>query len=93
MRKLFFVLVSLYIASSSLYAGKGENELNESAIVQKHIQEQLEREKKYAREKAFYQGSEYNLDETKVDESTVKAIPVIKPEDDFDMDEVYSDIQ
>ncbi len=65
----------------------------ENNITKKNLEEQIKREKKYAKEKAFYHGKDYNLSETEIDPKTVSNIPVIKPEDDFDMDDVYSDIQ
>ena len=58
---------------------------------QKHLQEQMRREKKYAKEQRFYQGKDYNFSAVKVDQSDLDAIPVIEPEDDFDMSDVYRD--
>ncbi|WP_457750011.1 hypothetical protein [Sulfurimonas sp.] len=60
-------------------------------VVQKHIQEQIQREKKYAKEQRFYQGKDYNLSAVKVDQSDLDSIPIIEPENDFDMTDVYRD--
>ena len=59
--------------------------------IQKHIQEQIAKEKKYAKEKAFEHGKDYNLSATQIDKDTINAVPLIKPEDDFDMTDVYRD--
>jgi len=60
-------------------------------VDEKAIKEQIEREKKYAKEQKFYQGDEYDLDVHKVDPKTLEKIPTIEPEYDFDMTDVYSD--
>lgn len=56
----------------------------------KNIQKQMEKEKKYKEEQKFYQGKNYDLDSFKVDENSLKNIPV-QPNynDDFDMDNTY----
>jgi hypothetical protein len=69
---------------SGLYA-------NQDALTQKHLQEQIEKEKRFAKEQKFYQGKEYNLSEEKVDPKDVDSIPMIEPENDFDMTDVYRD--
>jgi len=51
----------------------------------------MKKEQQYAKERAFHQGKDYNLDDTKVDPDTVNSVPLIKPEDDFDMTDVYRD--
>jgi len=63
----------------------------EEALKQKHIKEQLEREKKFAQEQKFYQGDEYDLSEEEVDPKDLETIPTIEPENDFDMTDVYRD--
>ena len=62
-------------------------------ISKKQVQEQIEREKKYAKEQVFYQGSDYNLSEAEVDKKSLSGISVMKPDYDFDMDNVYSEEQ
>ncbi len=59
--------------------------------LEKQIQAQIEREKKYAREQMFYQGDEYNLSEKQVDPKLLKNIPKIEPDYDFDITDVYRD--
>ena len=58
---------------------------------EKQIQEQMKREQKYAREQKFYQGSDYNLSAVEVDEESLSSIPVIEPDYDFSIDDVYRD--
>ena len=55
----------------------------------KHIEEQIAREKKFAKEQKFYQDKDYNLSSHEVDLDSLKSIPVIEPEYDFSMDHVY----
>jgi len=57
--------------------------------VQKQLEEQIKREQKFAKEQRFYQGDEYDLSAHEVDLSTLDSIPLIEPDYDFDMDDVY----
>lgn len=68
-----------------------QNLSKEEILKQKHIKEQLEREKKFAKEQKFYQGDEYDLSEEEVDPKDLDTIPTIEPENDFDMTDVYRD--
>ncbi len=65
------------------------NATTKEARSKKQIQEQIEREEKYAREQTFYTGEEYDLSASEVDPGSLKSIPEIKPDYDFDMDDVY----
>jgi len=83
---IFFI-----IGFCSLFALNDTNE-TEISIEQKHIKEQIKKEQQYAKEQKFYQGSEYNLKEKEIDPKSLKNIPTIEPEYDFDISEgVYSD--
>jgi len=84
------LIIFLIITILSSYTLNAENNRSNS-IVQKHIEEQMKKEQQYAKERAFHQGKDYNLDDTKVDPDTVNSVPLIKPEDDFDMSDVYRD--
>ncbi|RUM66117.1 MAG: hypothetical protein DSZ05_04815 [Sulfurospirillum sp.] len=56
------------------------------------LEKAIEKEKKYAKEQRFYTGKEYDLKSEEVDPETVKKVPLIEPEYDFDMDTgVYDD--
>jgi hypothetical protein len=75
----------------TLYSGEN-NSSNENNKTKEAIKKAMELEKKYAKEQRFYQGSEYNLESKEFDPDTLKKIPAIEPDYDFDMDEgVYSD--
>ncbi len=80
-------------ATSEIKVNADANSSSKSSRIEKKIQEQLEREKKYAKEKTFYQGSDYNLSAVEVDPESLSSVPVMEPQYDFDMDDVYSDIQ
>lgn len=71
-------------------------ENNDSAKIdrtEKQVQEQMKREQKYAREQKFYQGSDYNLSAVEVDEKSLSSVPVIEPDYDFSIEDVYRDDQ
>ena len=85
--KLIGFLIITILLSQTLNADNNQS----GSIVQKHIEEQMKKEQQYAKERAFHQGKDYNLDDTKVDPNTVNSVPLIKPEDDFDMTDVYRD--
>jgi len=59
--------------------------------IEAQVREQMEREKKYAKEQRFYQGSDYNLSSHEVDPASLSSVPVIEPDYDFDIDDVYND--
>ncbi len=92
MKRLFPLIL---IAATLVWAGDDNRSTpaNDQNLTQKHIKEQMEKEKKYAKEKAFYEGKDYNLSDKTVDPHELDKIPVIEPEDDFDMSDVYSDDQ
>jgi hypothetical protein len=56
---------------------------------QKQLEEQMKKEQKFAKEQRFYQGDEYDLSAHEVDLSTLDSIPLIEPDYDFNMDDVY----
>ncbi len=104
MNKIILSLFLLLSMLSSLNADnnntakvepKSENNKSKksSTLTEKKVQEQMEREKKYAKERTFYQGSDYNLSAVEVDPDSLSSIPVIEPDYDFDMDDAYADIQ
>jgi len=51
----------------------------------------MERENKYAKEQKFYQGNEYDLKAVEVNPDSLDHIPVIEPDYDFDITDVYRD--
>jgi len=78
--------------SSELNATKEKQSSIEDNKTKEAIRKAMELEKKYAKEQRFYQGSEYDLKSKEFDPDTLKKVPSIEPDYDFDMDEgVYSD--
>ena len=59
--------------------------------VKKEVEAQMKREEKYAKEMVFYQGDDYDLKSHEVDNKALESVPVIKPDYDFSMDDVYRD--
>ena len=60
--------------------------------IEKEVQEQMKREKKYAKEKTFYQGDDYNLSAFEIDKDSLSSVPELEPDYDFDMSSgVYTD--
>ncbi len=102
----FSLFLSIVICSTLVYAEHNqsttkksehnstqhkEDNASKDARLKKELQEQMDREKKYAKEQKFYQGDEYNLSEHEVDPDALKDIPVIEPDYDFDITDVYRD--
>ena len=57
--------------------------------IKKQLKVQIEREKKFAKEKTFYQGKDYDLSYAEIDKSSLENIKLPEPDYDFDMDDVY----
>ncbi len=53
------------------------------------LQKQIDREKAFARDGTFLKGEEYDLSYAEVNSSNLDHIPIIAPDYDFDMDDVY----
>ena len=90
-----FLCVSVYAAEMNATV-KQKHDHNSSQKIdrtKKQIKEQMEREKKYAKEQTFYQGDSYDLSAAEVDKKSLSGVPILEPDYDFDMDSVYSDIQ
>ena len=92
MKKLFLMLILTALYTLSLNAKNIENDTSKKVnATKKHLQEQMQREKKYAKEQKFYQAKDYNLSAVEVDQNDLDSIPMIEPENDFDMTDVYRD--
>jgi len=76
-------------ASTKAKENAENNDSVKAKRAEKQIQEQIKREEKYAKEKTFYQGRDYDLSALEVDPNSLEAIPDIEPDYDFDMDDVY----
>ena len=70
---------------------KTVTDVNITKDVKDNIQKEIEAEKKFAKEQKFYQGEDYNLTEHEVDEKALDKVPLIEPEYDFDITDLYSD--
>ncbi len=92
MLKVLFSCLLLLPLFAKESAPKSHKEVNAtSKAIQEAIKAQMEREKKYAKEQKFYQGKEYNLKEKQVDPKQLEQVPVIEPDYDFDITDVYRD--
>ncbi len=78
-----------------LHAENNVTESNKSSdnntTISKNLQKLIEKEKKIKKEQKFYQGEDYNLSENKVDKSVLDKVPLIEPEYDFDITDLYND--
>jgi len=68
-----------------------KSETKKKKRLEAKVKAQMEREKRYAKEQKFYQGDEYDLKSHEVDPDSLADVPVIEPEDDFDITDVYRD--
>ncbi|WP_295421113.1 hypothetical protein [Sulfurovum sp.] len=65
--------------------------VSKSKLTEAQVKEQMEREKKYAKEQKFYQGDEYDLKAVEINKKSLEHVPVIEPDYDFDITDVYRD--
>ena len=92
MNKIFLLVLLACMGTVTISAKESMSEKEKAAALKaKHVKEQMEREKKFAKEQKFYQGKEYDLSAEKVDPKDLDSIPEIEPENDFDMTDVYRD--
>jgi len=104
--KKSLLLISLWLTTSTfLYAennssikidannsiDSNKSTIDSKAKIKEQIEKQMEREKKYAKEQVFYQGSDYDLSASEIDKKSLETIPLLEPDYDFDMDDVYRD--
>ena len=81
-------LILLIILSISAVFAKESTQ--EEQLKKEHLQKQLERENKYAKEQRFYSKKEYDLKSHEVNMESVKNLPDVEDtNEDFDMDDVY----
>jgi len=59
--------------------------------INKNVKRQMELEKKYKKEQKFYQAKDYDFKSKQVDKRTLKKVPKIEPDYDFDITDVYRD--
>ena len=86
--KLFLAL--LLVFTTILQASTDSlKEKERQKRIEKQIQTEMEREKKYAKEQVFYQNHNYDFKGAEVNPDSVDSVPDIELQDDFDMDSVY----
>ena len=81
----------LFIFAETNSSESNKSKIDTNSSISKNLQKAIEKEQKYKREQKFYQGDDYNLSEHKVDDSTVEKVPLIEPEYDFDITDLYND--
>jgi len=87
-----FLLLSLSAETNTTHQETPKIDQNSSKIESKalkQLKKQMEREVKFAKEQRFYQGDDYDLSYAEVDPNSLDGIPLIEPDYDFDMDDVY----
>ena len=80
------ILILMMLTSSILLASEG-NTQNEEKI-KKQLEIEMEKERRYAIEQAFYQHGNYDFEGSQIDEDSLKNVPELEL-DDLDMDNVY----
>ena len=90
-RWAFFLLTVLSVSAWAEHNAtvEPENNTTDKVQLQKHVEEQLKREETFAKTQDFQMGEDYNLSEHQVDPKDLGSIPIIEPEYDFNMDDVY----
>jgi hypothetical protein len=88
---LMFFLTLFVFAENNATDKNVTKEANTTDLTNKNLQKAIEAEKKFEKEQKFYQGDDYNLTEHEVDEKSVEKVPVIEPEYDFDITDLYAD--
>jgi len=85
--------VTLYADTniSKEYNKKIDSNISKLKRIEKQVKEQMELEKKYAKQQSFTQGEDYDLKAVEVNSALLDSIPVIEPDYDFDMTDVYRD--
>ena len=91
MRRLSLLFPLFFTLLLNAGDSNASSRTDDQNLTQKNLKEQLEREKRYAKEQRFYQGDEYNLSEHRVDPKLVEKVPLIEPDYDFDITDVYRD--
>ena len=81
------------LKTNSSVKHQDNNDTNHSKAqrIAEKVKEQMELEKKYAKEQKFYQGDAYDLKVHEVDPDTLSDVKVIEPDYDFDITDVYRD--
>jgi len=83
------ILLFAIILNSLLFASNQDNiEAKKKLLLEQQIKKEMEKEQKYAKEQKFYQGKDYDLKGSEINQESLKHLKEIKMED-LDMDDVY----
>ena len=83
------ILVFLGVFATLLLASDNkETDAQKKLRAEKHLKEQMQREKKYSKEQTFYMQDNYDFKGAEVNPDSVKTTPELEV-DDLDMDSVY----
>ena len=82
--KPFMIFVILSLASMLVYSSEN-NSTREDNTTKEAVNKAIEKEKKYAKEKRFYNEDEYDFKGAQIDPETLEKVPLLEPDDDFDM--------
>jgi len=84
------ILIFALMVNSLLMASDDQSNHDErKSRVEKQIEIEMEKEKKYSIEQTFYTEENYDFKGAEVNPDSLLSIPVLEPQDDFDMDSVY----
>ena len=86
---IIFSSVTMFAKDADTNKTKVPKETNATSKAEKQLQKQIEREKKFAKEKTFYKGPEYDLSYAEIDPKSLDNIEAIEPDLEFVMDDVY----
>ena len=59
--------------------------------IDKEVEDQMKREEEYAKKQSFEQGDNYDLTQHEVNADALPDVPLLEPDYDFDLDDVYRD--
>ena len=83
-----FLIFSCVFSTLLLASGSKETDAQKKLRAEKHLKEQLKKEKKYSDEQTFYMQDNYDFKGAEVNQESVEATPALEV-DDLDMDSVY----
>jgi hypothetical protein len=81
------ILLFLLLLNTLIFATANKNDKS-NKIIDEHVKQQMEKEKKFAREQSFYQAKDYDFSGAEVNPESLKSLPDLE-DDDFNMDSVY----
>jgi sortase (surface protein transpeptidase) len=83
-----YILIFLLSLQASTWASSTLSKEGKKQRLEKQIKQEIEKEKKYAKEQTFYNSDNYDFKRSEVNPESLSTIPEIEV-DDLDMDSVY----